>query len=83
MEEGLNPHTIYVDKQSAQIIDKKEKDNSKFYIDKTINIKGNEINLDLEVKKKHAYIGGGVAAVVLILIIGSLIYCCCVKRKKR
>ena len=49
MEEGLKPHTIYVDTKSDLSSDKKEKDKSKFYIDKVIKIKGNEIHLDLEV----------------------------------
>ena len=85
MKEGLNPITIYVDKKTAQISDKKkkEKDKSKFYFDKTIKFKGQEINLDLEVKKKHAYIGGGVGAIVFILIVGTVIYCCCIRRKRR
>jgi len=85
MKEGLNPITIYVDKKNAQISDKKkkEKDKSKFYFDKTIKFKGQEINLDLEVKKKHAYIGGGVGVLVFILIVGTVIYCCCIRRKRR
>ena len=82
MEEGLNPHTIYVDTKSDLSSDKKEKDKSKFYIDKVIKIKGNEIHLDLEVKKKHAMIGGIGGALVLILIIGTIIFCCCRRRRR-
>ena len=83
MEEGLKPHTIYVDTKSDLSSDKKEKDKSKFYIDKVIKIKGNEIHLDLEVKKKHAMIGGIGGALVLILIIGTIIFCCCRRRRRR
>ena len=81
MKEAINPITIYVDKKTSQISDKKKKDKDKFYIDKTIKFKGQEINLDLEVKKKHAYIGG-VGAFVFILIVASVIYCC-IRRKRR
>lgn len=83
MKEGLNPITIYVDKKTAQISDKKKKDKDKFYIDKTIKFKGQKINLDFEVKKKNAYIGVGVGGFVFILIVGTIIFCCWQKRNTR
>ena len=79
MEEVLNPITIYADKKSASS-GKKEKDKSKyFYFSK--KFKDNEINL--AIKKSHAFIGGFGALGAAVIIILIIIICCLVKRNRR
>jgi len=68
MKEGLNPTTIYVDKESDLICEKNKK-KFNFKIDKFGN------KLCLQVSKKQALIGGLVGAFVSVVIVGTLIYC--------